>query len=78
MSRRWKWTRARYERARKLSRLMGRLEGGPAICPPLLQRHSDLMRPLWQQPGDPMAPGDYRTLRYRLAEFKGDCDDIPF
>ena len=40
--RRWTWTRSRYERARRLSRMLGRF-GDLPDCPPIVARYHDLL-----------------------------------
>ncbi len=73
---RWKWTRKRYERARRLSRLMGALSNLPDQPPRIVQEYWDLMHPI-DQAHDPMSFGWwYRDLRSRLAMHKD--DGIPF
>jgi hypothetical protein len=73
---RWKWTRKRYEHARRLSRLIGALTSLPDQAPRIVQAYWDLMRPL-DQAHDPMSFGWwYRDLHSRLAMRKD--DGIPF
>lgn len=49
---RFRWTRSRYERARRLSRLLSRFESLPEQ-PPGLDRYFELMRPVWEA-SDPL------------------------
>ncbi len=72
---RWKWTRKRYDHARRLSRLTGALADLPDQPPRIVQAYWDLMRPL-DSAYDPMSFGWwYRDIRSRLAMRK---DGIPF
>lgn len=76
---RWKWTRKRYERARRLSRLLGCLATAQRVTPPeIVESYWRLMRPIEQQ-CDPMDPTTwaYRDIRWRLAQHK-DPDGVPF
>jgi hypothetical protein len=78
MSRRWKWNRKRYERARRLSRQLGSMRDLPDQ-PRVVQRYLDLMRPHEEQQ-DPLDSTQYgyRCLRRRLKARRDDDDDLPF
>ena len=82
---RWKWTRKRYERARRLSRLLVRLPVDGGQTPVDVKRYRVLMQPVWDQDDklDPETGGYYACLNWRLQWFKRkkhgiDDDEIPF
>lgn len=84
---RWKWTRKRYERARRLSRVMNALRGQyrQGRPPRIVERYMDLMQPVADQCDrmDPSAGGYYCHLSWRLQWFKRkkhglDDDEMPF
>lgn len=81
---RWKWTRKRYERARRLARLFLRIRCRDKL-PSIVSRYRELMQPLWDQDDklDPETGGYYAHLSWRSQWFKRkkhglDDDEIPF
>ncbi len=85
---RWRWTRKRYERARRLSRLMNAMRGQyrQGKPPAIVERYLALMQPVADQCDrmDPDAGGYYSHLSWRLQLFKrkkhgiDEDDDMPF
>jgi hypothetical protein len=85
---RWKWTRKRYERARRLFRIMNAMRGyyRQGKPPAIVERYLKLMEPVKDQCDhmDPNDGGYYRHLGWRLQWFKRkkhgleEDDEMPF
>lgn len=80
-----KWTRKRYERARRLARLLNRLPVDEKPTPRVVGAYDELMDPVRRQIDhmDPNNGWHYNDIRWRLNWFKRkkhfpDDDEIPF